>query len=194
MSPQGSQPIEFHRQELIRSYVGANTSYSGSDIIASINIPGNKPMVFGELQTISYSIHREKHPVRTLGRINPKGFTYGGRTIAGSMIFTVFDRHVIQNAILKELINTDHGSYGDLRQLARIMVADEMPPFDVTISFTNEYGYASRIAIYGITIVDEGQVMSIDDVITENTMTYMARGIDLMASVDMMGNPHYGGS
>ncbi len=190
--PLTSRSAEFHRRDL-QAQVGANTSYSGADIVASISIPGNKSMVFGELQTISYSIHREKHPVRALGRINPKGFTYGGRTIAGSMIFTVFDRHVVQNAILKELINSQTLDYGDLRHLSKVMVTDEMPPFDVTISFTNEYGHASRIALYGITIVDEGQVMSIDDIITENTMTYMARGIDLMASVDMMGNPNYGG-
>jgi len=181
----------FHNRQLTQ-HIGANTSYSGADIVASITIPGNRPFVFGELQTISYSIHREKHPVRSLGRINPKGFTYGGRTIAGSLIFTVFDRHIIQNAVLNELLNSEYyAQHGDTRQLARIILADEMPPFNITISFVNEYGHSSRIAVYGITIVDEGQVMSIDDIITENTMSYMAQGIDLMASVDMMGNEYW---
>ena len=31
--------------------------------------------------------------------------------------------------------------------------------------------------IFGVTIVDEGQTLSIDDLITEQTYTYMARGI-----------------
>lgn len=139
------------------------TSFSGTDIVASITFPGNAPIVFGELQTITYSIHRDKFPVRTLGRINPKGFAFGGRTIAGSLIFTVFDKH----AILSRLSND-------------LSVTDELPPFDVTINLTNEYGDASVIRIMGITIIDEGQVMSIEDILTENTMSYMATDIKLL--------------
>ena len=174
----------------LREFVRSNTSYSGADIIATITPIGGKPMVFGELQTITYSIHREKYPVRALGRINPKGFTKGGRTIAGSLIFTVFDRHVIQSAVKKEWL----AHFGDpfkgeeAEVIAKRLITDEMPPFDVTITFINEYGRSSRLAIYGITIVDEGQVMSIDDMITENTMSYMARDIDLMAPSDQLGN------
>jgi hypothetical protein len=33
------------------------------------------------------------------------------------------------------------------------------------------------MAIYGVTVVDEGQTMSVDDMITENIMSYMARDI-----------------
>lgn len=40
--------------------------------------------------SISYSTIREKFPVRTLGNINPVGFTAGPRTISGSMAFTIF--------------------------------------------------------------------------------------------------------
>ncbi len=181
----GISPLSYHKDN--RS---ANTSFSGADIIASITPIGGKPKVFGELQTITYSIHREKFPVRSLGRINPKGFTQAGRTIAGSMIFTVFDRHAMQDAIKKDFLS----HYGDMftgdeaEIRARELITDEMPPFNITISFVNEYGKASRLSIYGITIVDEGQVMSIDDMITENTMSYMARDIDLLAPVDRAGN------
>jgi hypothetical protein len=139
------------------------TSFSGTDIVATLAFPGKAPVVFGELQTITYSIHRDKFPVRTLGRINPKGFAFGGRTIAGSLIFTVFDRHAIISAF---------GS--------PFSVTDELPPFDVTINLKNEYGDASVIRITGITIIDEGQVMSIEDILTENTMSYMATDIVLM--------------
>jgi hypothetical protein len=31
--------------------------------------------------------------------------------------------------------------------------------------------------IFGVTLVDEGQTMSIDDILTEQTYTFMARGI-----------------
>jgi hypothetical protein len=38
--------------------------------------------------------------------------------------------------------------------------------------------------IYGVTIVDEGGTMSIDDLITEQTYTYMARGIQPLVQLD----------
>lgn len=162
-------------------------SYSGADILATITPRGGKPLVFGELQTISYSIHREKVPVRTLGRINPKGISKGPRTIAGSLIFTVFDRHVLKQVIdswnipVKGKPNMYGFSENELIELRSRMKTDEMPPFDVTITFENEYGNGkSVIRIYGITILDEGQVMSIDDMMTEQTMSYMAMDIDLL--------------
>lgn len=38
--------------------------------------------------------------------------------------------------------------------------------------------------IYGVTIVDEGQTMSVDDLITEQTYMFMARGIQPMVSME----------
>ena len=52
-----------------------------------------------------------------------------------------------------------------------------LPPFDIVITFFNEYGIGAKMKIFGVTIVDEGQTLSIDDLITEQTYTYMARGI-----------------
>lgn len=162
------------------------TSFAGTDIVASIRTVGGKPIVFGEIQTISYSIYRPMTPVYALGSINPKGVTRGARTIAGSMIFTVFDRHVLKN-VMDAYRNQEESfqlSYGlsetdmlDLRQYAK---TDEMPPFDINISFLNEYGNSATLNIYGIHIASEGQTMSIEDMITENTMQYIAMDIDLM--------------
>jgi hypothetical protein len=167
--------------EYQRKY-GSNmyTSYGGSDIVASITFPGSKPLVFGELQTLTYSIHREKFPVRTLGRINPKGFSFGGRTIAGSLIFTVFDRHAILSALKGLVASDDNKNPLDVDGMLEEAVTDELPPFDITINLGNEYGNYSILRIYGVTIVDEGQVMSIEDIITENTLSYMATDIKLL--------------
>jgi intein/homing endonuclease len=117
--------------------------------------------------------------------------TYGGRTIAGSLIFTVFDRHIIKEAVkqmfnpksddsLYDLYDLSTMEYNDMKQR---MVIDEMPPFDITITFANEYGQRSTMSILGVTIVDEGQVMSIEDMMTENTMSYMAMDIELMKNI-----------
>jgi hypothetical protein len=162
----------------------SNMSFSGADTIATMIIPpimDSKGKVtsagdvidIGELQTISYSIHRENSPVRTLGHSNVRAFIKGGRTIAGSLIFTVFNEYAFYKIKqYRDYLARSNGFFAPL--------ADMLPPFDVVLTFFNEYGNASKMKIYGITIVDEGQTMSIDDLITEQTYTFMARGIQPM--------------
>lgn len=142
-------------------------SYSGTDILAEIILPGEQPLILGELQTISYSIHRENTPVRFLGHVNPVGFVRGPRTLAGSLIFTVFNQYAFYRlAEYQQALNS--GLYP---------LADMLPMFDVAISFANEFGAMSQMRIYGITIIDEGQTMSVDDLITEQTYTWIGQGI-----------------
>lgn len=184
------------------------TSNSGCDIVATITVPGFNAgtFVIGELQTISYSVHREKAPVRTLGRINPKGFGYGNRTIAGSLIFTVFDKNIVyrilsiikQGSVLKGDLAVAYSDrmkdFTDPKDFTESYLLDEMPPFDITITFLNEYGggwagngslrRGSKLVIKGVTVVDEGQVMSIEDLITENTISYMATDIMTLRNQD----------
>jgi hypothetical protein len=167
-------------------YSKTYTSFSGADIVASITPQGGKPIVFGEIQTISYSIYRPVSAVTALGRIGPKGITRGPRTIAGSLIFTVFDRHVLKSVmdVYRKQENSFKTSYGfteaDITDLRNYAKTDELPPFDINIHFLNEYGNSATLTIYGVYILTEGQTMSIEDMITENTMQYMAMDIDLM--------------
>ena len=167
------------------TYGRINTSFSGADAVATITPVGGKPRVFGEIQTLTYSIYRPTTPVYALGRINPKGVVRGQRTIAGSLIFTVFDRHVLKSVMKSySAKNTDNKYYkfdaNELTEMSANMKTDEMPPFDINITFMNEYGNSATLNIYGVHILTEGQTMSIEDMITENTMQYIAMDIDLM--------------
>lgn len=163
-----------------------NRSYAGTDIIPTITPYGGSPVTFGEIQTISYSIFRPTNPVHSLGRINANGMVRGHRTIAGSIIFTVFDRHMVRQ-VLKSYEgrrNTMGLSATELSNLKNGMLADEMMPFDISITFANEYGKNSYMTLYGVRLLSEGQTMSIEDMMTENTMQYTATGIDLMRRHD----------
>jgi hypothetical protein len=154
-------------------------SFSGTDISAQILLPfEEKPLILGELQTISYSIHRENTPVRTLGRVNPHGFVKGPRTIGGSLIFTVFNSYAFYRLEqYKQLVYGINNTEGGLVNSPMFPLADMLPPFDIVLTFSNEYGKFARMKILGITVVDEGGTMSIEDLVTEQTYTYMARGI-----------------
>jgi hypothetical protein len=161
-----------------QDYYFENNSFSGTDIvaIAHMKTPDGKASVnyaLGEIQTISYSVHMERFPIRAAGNVNAKDYVMGPRTIAGTLIFAVFDKHWAKAAF--ENINDE------LKLNPRYkFVADELPPFDITISFANEYGVQARMALYGVRLINEGQVMSVNDVYTENTYQFVATDIDYM--------------
>lgn len=160
-------------------YHATNASFSGCDIVATIEIaPTTGKKVYatlGTLQTISYSIHQEKIPVRTLGNMNAKDWIFGPRTIAGSLVFAVLNKHWLVE-IYDEL-------YDNAEMKSTHFIPDEIPPFNITITFANEYGFDSKMVLYGVRIVDEGQTMSINDLYIENTYQFVACDINIMDSL-----------
>jgi len=53
--------------------------------------------------------------------------------------------------------------------------SDQIPPFDITLAAANEYGSLAVMRIYGCEILNEGYGVSIDDIVSEQQMTYVAR-------------------
>ncbi len=156
-----------------------NVSFSGHDMVVVFEIPvdggASISEVIGSLQTITYSVHQEKSPVRGIGDMNVKGYVFGPRTIAGTMIFTVFNKHWAKNIMNKYL--------QAVKKSAHFLV-DELPPFNVTISCANEYGNKAHLALFGVTFVNEGQIMSINDNYTENTFEFFATDVDYLDDID----------
>lgn len=156
--------------------VNGYDSYSGCDIVVTASLPlknkngtENEDSIYftlGSLQTLSVSTHQDKRPVRSLGNINAKDYVMGQRTIAGSLVFAVFDKHFADN-IMKSV---------------EVLIPDEIPAMDLTINFANEYGRRSRMAIYGVKLINEGQVMSINDLYTENTYQFVALGMEILTA------------
>lgn len=71
-----------------------------------------------------------------------------------------------------------------IAQTADPHYADEIPPFDITISFANEYGQKAVLVIYGCEILNEGSGFSIDSVTTEKAATFVARRVDSLKKVE----------
>jgi len=65
----------------------------------------------------------------------------------------------------------------DLQEPRRPMYVDQIPPFDVTLTAANEYGQLAVMRILGVEILNEGSGVSIDDIVTEQNMTYVARAV-----------------
>lgn len=136
---------------------------------------------------------------------NPKSFSRGKRGIAGSLVFTIFDRDALSqlkeaSKVHRHLLNqtealdnnsvmqnvhdqakTATGRYNSLgsewAKERRASFIDEIPPFDITINFLNEYGQSAKMSILGVEILNEGMGMSVDDITTEKACTFIARNI-----------------
>jgi hypothetical protein len=191
-------------------YARSYNSFSGVDIKG---VFGN--VTIAELQAISYSITREKAPIYTMGSADPRSYSRGKRGIAGTLVFIVFDRAVMINALSSLLFQSDiddirphfrapgSGDFAaDLSSLSGVTAGtpvqgqetainnvksdqalampwytDQIPPFDVTLAAANEYGALAVMRIFGVELLNEGYGVSIDDIVSEQQHTYVARSI-----------------
>lgn len=144
---------------------------------------GPTSKVLAEAATFSWSTFREKDPVRTLGSVYPRGFTRGPRSISGTIVFTVFYEHVLHEVMKLNLRYKSTGVTDNDQFQQTTMLPDQLPPLDISLVFANEYGASSQMGVYGMEFFQEGAAVSIEDLYTESTLSYVARDFDPMRSV-----------
>ena len=133
------------------------------------------------LQTMSLQTHREKNAVRALGNSYVKGYTRGPRTIAGSMVFTMFNEHAL--AKLVRAMAGKGSVYGERDADLSTLIIDQLPPIDITVAIANEYGQLSQLGIYGLEFVNDGMTMSVEDILTEEVCQFVARDCDVLTAM-----------
>ena len=133
--------------------------------------------VVGELQSISYSVTREKGPIYTLGSPDPRSFARGKRGIAGTLIFATFDRTALleyiegvgQNKknphINKYDIKFQYGDGGDKATLSGAYSPVGTLPTDVTkatdIKVQTDPWYVDQMLPFDVYIVAANEYGSI---------------------------------
>lgn len=68
--------------------------------------------------------------------------------------------------------------------------SDQIPAFNIVLTGVNEDGFAATMSILGVEILNEGYGISIDDLISEQQMTYVCRAISRwrkIHSADLLG-------
>jgi len=83
-------------------------------------------------------------------------------------------------------------SVGSDQEVVAPWFSDQIPPFDITLAAANEYGSLAVMRVYGVEILNEGYGVSIDDIVSEQQMTYVARTLvgwrAISGAVDAKGN------
>lgn len=139
--------------------------------------------------TIAYSVYRAKTPVYYLGSNTVRGFSLGNKMVAGSVIKTLTYQDDLSQFL--EYYQSEALSYKDLHAIPNLgskryiafkefdsMMRDDLLPFNIYIYNISEYtGAIICDAIYGATIVNNGQVQSVENLITENTISFIAQSV-----------------
>lgn len=168
-------------------YTYDTTSFSGADtsIFGKFDYSGNTRQIIN-IQTLSYSIHTDTDHVRALGHKLAKDFSDGQMVLAGTIVFTMLGTEVLNNFI-QEYRASISGALGIPVNNLYIR-ADQLPPMEILIVQTNDYGKVIKKKIGGVKFVNEGQIYSVHDLITENTVNYFAKSIKTINSVNIEQN------
>ena len=73
----------------------------------------------------------------------------------------------------------------DQRNMGRRMHPSDMPKFDIICTFVNEGGNIGKMILYGVDLVHESSVLSIEDIYTEVTYQYVAQDIEYFHAYDL---------
>lgn len=150
--------------------------------------------------TLSCSVHRAKIPIITLGTNAVQGFALGNKTVAGSIIKTLTyddDLAKVVNKFAEDSLKdkrsklvkddpsykiyTSNSQYNLTHKEFDSIMRDDLIPFNIYCYSFSEYASAAPSprclmnVIYGCTIINEGQVQSIENLVTENTFSFIAK-------------------
>jgi hypothetical protein len=154
-----------------------------------------KVLPLNSLATISLSIHDAKAPVRRLGHVGVSGFTKAIRTIAGTMVFLIVEDHPLKDLAKIDPANSNKSYYFSLDEnkgrglnyvnlLTESKLSSLISKFNLMLVYqtevfdekTNNFSGASMI-IKGIEITGESIVTSVNDMVTEVVIQFVAEDV-----------------
>lgn len=149
-----------------------------------------------DVVSLSYSVYRAKPAVVLLGQSSIDGFALGTKTVAGSLIRSVFSHDkltLLQSSMLNkaqqgraerlERKNNMLPKGTPYKELSAYM-KDDLTTFNIhCVSITENLQphtgepYMRTDSIMGCMIINNGQVFSIEDLVTEGNFSYQAKNV-----------------
>ncbi len=152
------------------------------------NEPASMYIWLGTVISLSYSVYRNKKAVHSLGHKVISGFASGPRYVAGTIIKTMFleDDLILGLQKLREELKKS-GRYTDELAILNMaatpqshsnLMLDDILSCNIIVLYMSEYQENMiKEVITGATFINNGQVMSVNDMITETTISYIAQDV-----------------
>lgn len=168
-----------------------NNNISDTNNFAKVvvkNEPAEMYIWLGSVISISYSVYRNKKAVHSLGHKVISGFASGPRYVAGTIIKTMFleDDLILGLQQLRDKLK-NASQYADHLAILNMastpesnsnLMLDDILSCDIIVLYASEYqSNMIKEVITGATFINNGQVMSVNDMITETTISYIAQDV-----------------
>lgn len=165
-----------------------NYSYSGAD--CDVYAVYEEVIIhLDSIATVSVSMYEAKAPVRRLGHASPVGFTGNIRSIAGSLIFIVKNEHPLGEVMkmfprFSKHIDDDITQKGfdrtqDDPEAQGVFNAGMIEPFKLMLMYKNEVdARGAGLRINNLEFISEGIVTSVNDIVSEVVLQFVATDID----------------
>ena len=157
-----------------------------------------------DVMTLSYSVFRVKVPVVTLGQNSVDGYGLGVKTVAGTMIRSVFmtDRlsefqtncYLLNQEQIQERLDNLDGkmSTGIPLKDQLAFMKDDLSYFNIYMvsvseelkNYTSNAPFMKQEMIIGAMIINNGQTYSIEDLITESTFSFQAKTVKSTSRIE----------
>jgi hypothetical protein len=156
-------------------------SFSGSDCKVYAYYKKTQAIHLDNISTVSVSVHEAKAPVRRLGHMAPVGYTRGIRTIAGSLVFTIVGSEHPLEYLRKNDPKKNHYWSKDNSNSRNNPV--RLSPFNLMLLYKTElpHSVGSKLVLKKVEFLNEGIVTSVNDLISEVVMQFVALDIDEFA-------------
>lgn len=153
-------------------------THTATDMAASA-VYGNVVVPVRGLTGIAWSLHQDKIPNRRLHEKRTRSRTKGTATIAGTLIFAIFNEDPIR-AITPNQFFHGNSTIGDSSTISNFVetLATELPAFDLSITFSNEYGSVASMNLWGVDITDSGGSVTSRQLENELVVQYTAIDMD----------------
>lgn len=99
-----------------------------------------------------------------------------------------------ENALGNATRNTDGTAFSSdtfktsTQEAARMNFADQILPFDIVVTYANEYGNKARLVLYGVEILSDGMGVSVDDLVVERQYSYIALSMKNLENIGTQGS------
>lgn len=182
---------------------------SGVNIQVVFEFPSNDThksvyLYMPDMITVSHSVHRTKVPVTVLGDTTITGIGLGTKMVAGSIV-KVFTRRDPFHNYIRLFVDERSSNMSKARKASLVNIQNSLPinevsdhmrddigPFNIHLIMMSEYDCVYKDppkvdSILGCTIINTGKVYSVENLITEETLSFMAKTVvyddDMSATV-----------
>jgi hypothetical protein len=146
-------------------------------------IAGSLVFIQFDAEPLMFELANPTDPTRALyflsdkDDLKPANIPFGSESPIDEIVVTPVGTSTNFSGAPVNLQESNVTSAGSDQMKAIPWYPDQIPPFDIILTAANEYGALAIMKILGCELMNSGYGVSIDDIVSEHSYTYIANGM-----------------